>query len=48
MKLQETLAISNHTNYISLESLPAAGCLLLVGDVVGFFCMLKKKSLLFF
>lgn len=39
--------ISNHTNYISLESLPATGCLLLVGDIVVFSYMLKKKSLFF-
>lgn len=40
--------ISNHTNCISLESLPVTGCLLLVGDVVGFFLYAKRKSLFFF
>lgn len=39
--------ISNHTNYIPLESLPVTGCLLLVGDVVGFFYMLKENLYFF-
>lgn len=40
--------ISNHTNYISLESLPVTGCLLLVRDVVEFFLYAKRKSLFCF